>query len=106
VKRLLVSSLLLCLIALGFLGAQVPAIAPAEAAREDLPAEEREEQALRNSTSRRAQPRAKESRLPSLDLSEFTRSALAMAGLVSVSRSLIKSSFYPGHLRLLQVRRI
>jgi hypothetical protein len=106
VKHSLVSSLLLVLVALGFLGAQVPAIAPAESAREEIPSEEREAQALRNSTSRRAQTRAKDSPQLLLDLSELVRSAVDMAGSARVLRSVVKSSFYPGNLHLLQVRRI
>jgi hypothetical protein len=62
VKQSLLSSLLLILLSLGFAGTQVLAFAgtPAQAAEEDAASEEREEQALKNSTSKR-KARAKKS---------------------------------------------
>jgi hypothetical protein len=100
------SALLFCLVALGFLGTFVFAIAQGESAREDMPSEERDERAFRNSASRRVPTRAREGGQPVLNFSEFTSPALDLARFARLSRSFIQSFFYPGNLHLLQVRRI
>ena len=108
-KRSLLLSLLLFFLSLGLAGTEMLAVAgtPAQTAEEDAASEEREEQALRNSTSKR-KARAKKPLRAFVDLPRFFASAPAAAQPAFSYPARSQSDyFHPGSLySRLQVFRI
>jgi hypothetical protein len=107
VKRSILSTLVLFFVVLGLAGPPELAIAFTPAAAEDGPvAEEREEQILRKSPSRKRETRGKRSHRAFLRLSMLRTAppnpARADVRVVSDPRS----SLSPGSFHLLQIRRI
>jgi len=94
VKRSIVTSLLLLFVALGVPATQMVSVttAPAEAAEEDVSAEEREERLLRRSRARASQARSKPARQLFI-LSQAIGSASHLAPNALRSRSSLQSNF-------------
>jgi hypothetical protein len=102
------SFLLLLLFALGSVGMQIPAliVTPAEAAEEDQTSEQREEDPIRNSATRKHRARREKAKRHDIKLPVFAGAVWNAAGAKARPRSFSHLKSSVSRLHLLQVCRI